>query len=894
MSKNLTRKGLAFAALVALGATVFAGAPAQADATSTAKIATSANVGTTLNTLQGASFALKTKLDPTLVSQDGKDLTKLTYLITNSSAAGLKVASVGASVGANGEFKLGSADAAADVVSADASTETTMSSYKTSKVLTVLNVKGTSKNTSDSSDIGNNVLTITSSTDAKDAAYSVTVQAFIDGNGDMKISDFEFVGAPVTINFLPVATAPVTTTLESAVLGASTIQGKIVLGGDINNQSLAGQVKIGFTKNGSTAFLKSGQTSYDTVDVAYDTGKAGLVNSVITTLASTDANSETIKSGAVYAAQAFINAVKLGTSSAVASTTVGTEASVDGTDILVATSSANVIAGTTTASNSASTTNNTTVRTGYTGDISFSSNLTSNDGSDVALAGQTVRVTLTKGTLPTGSSFTAGGVTVTSTSGAVNFTTKTDADGAVAFTGKGTGVKGDSVTVSIQVLGTNGYKYADETVVTWSDATIATPVLTGLVRGNSSTDNLIKIAKGGSYTLNVSASDNFGQPWSAAGTYQYAITATTSTGASFVVNAAATAGKASATIVDNSTTTGTYVVTAQLQKLVSSAWSNTGLGSVAATIYVNATAAAAVSATVPTSSVATTTKTLVAADLNVDNNTKTATTIGYAPVSGQTVSGTVTDALGAGVAAQTVTIAGPGLGFISASGKVYAVDSITVNADASGAYSVSVFGNKAGKATVTVTAGAATATKTITFTGVTVQASTNVLTVDAPALSQVGRSFTVTVKIVDKFGNAVSGITPTVTVTGVGSVTTAAATGTAGTSTVQFVAGANDFGDAVITAKYTASDDVVVSATKTIAVGVTDAQVDVVNNRVTAVASFSKGKTVGFYVDGVKKWSKLSASDADVVLNYNLKKGRHTVTVKISGGFITSEVIVVK
>jgi hypothetical protein len=51
---------------------------------------------------------------------------------------------------------------------------------------------------------------------------------------------------------------------------------------------------------------------------------------------------------------------------------------------------------------------------------------------------------------------------------------------------------------------------------------------------------------------------------------------------------------------------------------------------------------------------------------------------------------------------------------------------------------------------------------------------------------------------------------------------------------------------------------------------------------------------VAFYVDGIKKWSKTSASDADVVLNYNLKKGAHTIAVKISGGFITTEKFVVK
>ena len=81
---------------------------------------------------------------------------------------------------------------------------------------------------------------------------------------------------------------------------------------------------------------------------------------------------------------------------------------------------------------------------------------------------------------------------------------------------------------------------------------------------------------------------------------------------------------------------------------------------------------------------------------------------------------------------------------------------------------------------------------------------------------------------------------------------------------------------------------------KTVTFGLTDASIDNVNNRVTAVASFSKGKTVAFYVDGLKKWSKASASDADVVINYNLKKGTHTVTVKVSGGFITTEKFIVK
>jgi hypothetical protein len=63
---------------------------------------------------------------------------------------------------------------------------------------------------------------------------------------------------------------------------------------------------------------------------------------------------------------------------------------------------------------------------------------------------------------------------------------------------------------------------------------------------------------------------------------------------------------------------------------------------------------------------------------------------------------------------------------------------------------------------------------------------------------------------------------------------------------------------------------------------------------VTSVTSFSKGKTVSFYVDGIKKWSKLSASDADVLVYYNLKKGTHTITIKVSGGFVTTERFIVK
>jgi protocatechuate 3,4-dioxygenase beta subunit len=312
---------------------------------------------------------------------------------------------------------------------------------------------------------------------------------------------------------------------------------------------------------------------------------------------------------------------------------------------------------------------------------------------------------------------------------------------------------------------------------------------------------------------------------------------------------------------------------------------------------VNATAPAAVTGTASSSTaVATIAKTLVTADLRVDSK-QTTTTIGYGATATQTITGTVTDATGSVVPGATVNISGAGLAFVADTRKVFTVGSAVVNADANGAYSIDVYSTTAGKTSVVVTSGAATKSVAIEFSGVTALLETNVVSIDVASLSQVGRSVTATVKVVDKFANPVSGVAVAVSVTGVGSLSAATVTtGTAGTATVQFVAGANDFGDAVITAKYTATDAAatVVSASKTLTVGMTDAQIDIVGKRVTAVASFSKGKTVAFYVDGIKKWSKLSASDADVVLNYNLKKGTHTITVKISGGLTTTERFIVK
>ncbi len=882
MSKNLTRKGLALGAVVALGTTLFAGAPAFAAGTASTDFTLAPAAGTTYNSIAGSTFDLASTITTGAVQlkygATTGPLANLSFLVTNAGGASLDVAFDGAAAAATNDHKVrtGATATTTDLTGASSSTD--------AAVLTAKNivVSGQTGNggVSTASTLKNHLKIHTSS--AATANVVVGVTAFIDENGNGVIDDTDLVSPTQTVTFIPAANVTATTTVTAAVIGSSVIAGKVVLGGDINMANLGTDVKISFANaaSGSTADITPGTGSTNT---SWDVNSGGLVNV-------NQATASPITAGTVTAQAYYLTtATKLGSVSGAVAPAFGTNASVDAIDVLKTTGTATVI-GSSTA---------TTVKTGYNGAITFKTQILS---SSVALAsaGVPVSVTLTKTALAAASTFTVGTAVLTATSGPVVFKTVTAADGSVTFTGVGTGAKDDVVAVSVAALkSTTGYTTATTNTLTWADETVAKVVNTD-VKG---TNGQLKSTVGGSYTLNYSVVNQFGAPFTAA--RRLALTKTSGT-AVFAYYPVFANGVASQTIVDNSTAAGTVVVNAVLQKLdTTGTWvadTTAGLTQAAdVTVNLNSKVTSAVTAvsSAGTTKVSTITNTLVAADLNVDSNSQTAAGIGYgtatAAGSKDTIDGYATDATGVGVAGQTVTITGAGLGFLV--GNVYTIGSATVTSDNVGHYSVLVFSTTAGAQTVTVTAGAATATATITYTGITSLAKTNVLTIDASSLSQVGRSVTVSVKVVDKFGNVVSGVPVAVSVTGVGSLSAATATtDSKGVGTVQFVAGANDFGDAVVTAKFTATDAdaTVISATKTLTVGVTDAQVDIVNNRVTAVSSFTKGKTVSFYVDGVKKWSKTSASDADVVLNYNLKKGTHTVTVKISGGFVTTEKFIVK
>ncbi len=862
MSKNLTRKGLALGAIVALGSSLFAGAPAFAGVES-AGVTLVANAGDTFTSISGAKFDLSTVVATSIVPAADRD--KLSYLITNSAEEAVKVGFDGAVAGTADDHRIKTGTSATTLGATGAGTD---SAELTAKSILVLPAATGNVNTTSASQLTNHLF-ITTSADATDNVV-LTVQAFIDENGDGKIGEFDLTSKARQLTFIPASKVTASTAITSAVIGTSELSATVTVGNDINIANLpADAIYIGVKKNGDAINIGSATST----PVSYDATDKVLTNR-LKAIAQIEA--------ATYVVQAYFgpiaNAVKLGSASNAVTAANGTVTSVDSTDTVAVAVSANSLA-------------NGTVRSGYTGDVTFTSKVKNSAGDAVAVAGVKVKVSVS-GTLAAASTFVAGGKTLTATSGAVSFETTTDAAGKIKFTGAGTGKAGDTVTVTVSALkASGGYTTTNGTAtITYTAAAVSSTLKQTSLIGASA---VAKATVGGNIKLAYTLVDQFGQAVTA-GTYRATVTAqdnTTQVNASALVTAVA--GKFDVSLTDNSTKAGNYTVNVSVYKYdtTAAAWASTTSATGSTVVYVNAVVPAALTASEPSAAVATTTTKVSALDRRVDAVATEALDWGTAK---HTISGYVTDATGARVAGAVVTVTGAGYGFYTA--DVWTVGSATINANASGEYTVDVYSNVAGKGSVVVTSGTATKTVAVEYTGITTLDAKGTITLDVPSLSQVGRSVTVNILVKDSLGNPVKSTDLiSVSVTGVGSLSASkVSTDATGKATVQFVAGANDFGDAVIVAKYTNSDDTVVSATKTLTVGITDAQVDIVGKRVTAVASFTKGKTVSFYVDGVKKWSKLSASDADVVLNYNLKKGTHTVTLKVSGGFVATEKFIVK
>ena len=837
MSTIVTRKSLALGAIVALATTAFAGTPAHA----AGEINLVPSAGTSYATLSTEAFALESSFAPGVTNANSQ----LWFQVKTSTNV-----SVDVSTDTVDDKTFASGDRLA-ASTGDASDATAYVRY--------IKAAGTGSTNRNFIALALHGATSIDSAD-------VVVTAFVDSSNDNKLTAGEW-SVSKTVSFKTYASVGAVAALDEPKTGDTTLTGHVTLPG-VNLTQVQHPVTLVFQKK-----------STDALDASGSAGTAA--QSGITAL-STDAGDYKATTGTLRAFTsadaidliAKFNGVVVGSTvskTATARTISKIEATVDTNDNGLATGNYGRL-------------NSEVSVTG----VVFDAVKTTDVIKDTAVK---VTVTSTRTVWSTDAaeaqSVTLNGVKYTT------YATLTAA--ALALTSDASGkvnvklvpsnfVSGDSfdITFAAQNL---------TKVVTVTESAAALKV------ADADSAAVRAIAKNGTATLNYTVKDQFGVSASAT---NLRLKVTSALAAQFV---AVSGGKATVSVTPTKDSTDSLDVAVALQSSSvdtnqQTLWAATTGATNASNIRVNVKAVVDSFDTAPA-----VLKINNATDLTVkqtlENKAYSATD--FPVVAGATLAqirgSVITDGA-------NVTVSGAGLAFV-VKGKVYqdTVTFIAASGDA-GDFDVYVAGHKPGAATVTFVTGAETKTVTVTF-ATAVLASLKNTVVAAPSAAQAGRAVTVTATLTDAYGNAIAGKTVQFALTGVGSLSSSdAVTDANGVASVRLVSSYGEDGDATVTVSHNGFDGVTdTSATttandftlvKTVTFGITDAQVDIVEKRITAVASYTKGKTVAVYVDGVKVWSKVSASDSDVVISRNLKKGTHTVTVKISGGFVTTEKFIVK
>jgi hypothetical protein len=894
MSKNLTRKGLALGALVALGSSVIAGAPAFA----ANELNLQPSLGTTYGSVIGESFTLNANTNPGYASSE---LSKLKFNIVNPSKAALT-------------FKLdGTTATVGDGVTQSAAADN--SGY-------VADPTGSS-----------GLSSITVSTSAT-ATSSVTVQAWVDSDFQGDVDPGEWASAVQTITFNKASEVTWTTEFTKPVIGDTKFVAYVSAAPSINVAQLTNtSAGLLFTNeaNGSESVSKALTPSSN-----YDSATGKLKFNAVFTGGSI---SPTTVTNGRYSAQAYFlaggaaynsaNLVGSEVAYAVALSTVGSIQSPQS-----ATSDNVITEGDTTGNNGL------TVRSTAT---SVPVSILVKDTDAVALKSTEVTVhvveTLAGGTDTTSpslvalgnydtSSFTAGGSTLKDTTNSVTreeitFKATTDADGKVIFNLTAAAKDGDSVQIYATAPGIN----ADPTnyaTLSWQDAA-PTALVNNNVHGSAA---VLKQAKGSTFTLNYSVIDQFGAAIPTADKYRVEL----SDGTDFFYPAVS-AGKASQSITLSSTATnklydaflqvkgtnGNFTdVAPEVSYLDLSVvvGTSTAASKITTTGNITSVGSQAALSTTATNTIAKDSRTSVldtVAFVAGDKNLGATNSVAGTETTGVVVAGTVADATGAATYA-AVTLSGTGLNFI-VDGTLYAAGTVTVQTDASGAFAgVRVLSTKSGKQTLTVSSGTASSSYVLDFGSPATTAGTTVA-FTAPTSIVPGKTLTITGKLTDKFGNAVTTNAGQsdfkVAYTGPGFLVTAVPTETDadGAFSVSVLLGSADTGVATFTATYAGtkaaldstatgtSADIVKSVSVTVgAVAAASAKANVVGKTkafTVSVSGNASAKNVVVKVAG-KTFKTLMGSSSAKTYTVKAPKGTHKVTVYVGGKLIATKTVSVK
>jgi hypothetical protein len=981
MSKNLTRKGLALGAVVALGSTLFAGTPASA-----AELLTLApSAGTTYNTLSTSTFTLATGFGTV-----GSNYGNLKYRVTNSSQAQIRadvesdgtgaadiltadaLASTAANSAATAQYSItdwsydeiattGTDDTVTFVLAAghgivtgdrikitgfagtDDGTATTVATavgvavngkefvatVSTNNITitpasATLDTAGTADlaaagATATAGTIGNrsvsnaaafvvnpvglgnagaigvtNVLKLSTTAYAADTA--LTVQSWIDTDGNNVINDGESTSPIRTVTFKNVANLTGAVSLVSPFIGDTSVAATVTLSGDINYQQIsAGDVKVNFTGDSTSDATANASAQ----NAAWDSVKGDFRASA----------SYTVAAAELFRAQLYVDNNNGGTVAVGAPDLEGAAsnatASAAGTAYSVLVKAVNAAGVKNTASNTADgSTDNWLIDAAAVGNVNGTAVVKTDArkvtvsffvGTDVAapigVSDVPVRAVVSTTDVELDDAVTVAGSSLyTGQSRTVNLTTGT----AGLVTLEIDGAKADdteTVVITTSVAGTSAGTYT----ITFNDSVYGATAL------NNESVRSIKAAD--TYSLEYKVVDQWGilpansayRVW-----VEDAENEGRTTAADFLYSGDVVDGIAKVSVKDNGVGTGSYKAVASL----ATNGSTTAIGSTISTSIKVVTDITPSTVTLKTLTYGA----LQAEDKDndgdytstgdVDNTAKliveTATLANYdaryaipgatapAVTAGNKVviAGTVKNAGATAVAGTPVTVAAKGFLFLGASR--YFTDSIVVYTGTDGTFSVDAWSNVGGSQTVTVTAGSAVASQALKFAPGLASGKTVVF---APkGVSAAGRTIDLSSVISDKYGNPAKGVVVTYAATGAGYLSAnTATTDSTGTATVKLITLAGDFGLAKVTATYTDVDGKEVVTSRDIYVGV-KATIAKAKNSVATVKN-AAGATITV-VRGTKSKTVIATSNSQKV---TVKGGTGTVKVYVNDTKVASK-----
>lgn len=874
MSKNLTRKGIALGALIALGTSLFAGTPAQA----AGELTIAPSQGTKWAVPSKNNFAVKANFT---AGYSSTEFAKLKFKLTT-----------------NGGFRL-NADAAASEPGDNASASTSAVALgSTSGVVATAATDGSAT-----------WIKLGVNSAAADTTYTATITAFIDADSDGVLDTGEWASTTETVSFIKDADVnwtastvePVRGTTSNKVYITSTNINLAQLDTYIATSDVDSQVAAVFALNGTDAWVDGGTPATNTVAAGDYEAVVASYNSDDDRLEATSPTFATLAAGDVVKASVYWTATA--GPAGVASTNTNLDALLAGADGFPGTTNANATAVATssksvpaavvtgagavtsdaTLSNTAVSGNAAKVAPDATSVVATStvSYATGKSASDVVF---TISENTASGsgysTIDAAASLSSGGKTLKNANGGkveyIEVTVKSDSDGLATLNIATAGLKnGNSFTVEGKVQGYTA------TLATYTVEDRKAGSLKNMnAIGTNSDSAVLVFAKDAAFTLNYSVLDQYGKGLDVAG---HSVTVSDGTNS---WSASVSSGRAAVAVP---------AYTSETSKTMTPTVYKNGVD---VTIS-EPTAAVKIATSKAAASVTGTGATGYDADHKEDLNLKaqksadTRTGASAPAVTAGTnvvITGTVKDANLEGTIS-SVTLTGAGLMF-EADG-VWSVGSITVQTAVDGTYVADVYSNKAGKKVVTIKAGSATTTEELFFADAADDAG-ETLSVIVPSLVKAGNALVVKGTLVDAFGNPVTADGTdedfNVTYTGPGFAGTIPTSVNAdGSFRFYVLLGSNDSGVATIEVAYdldedgdyTDTGDILV--TKTVLVGMSAKITKAATS--TVVVKNATGETIKV-VRGKKSKTVVATSASQKV---SLKGGTGTVKVYVNGVKLASK-----